>query len=117
MLLDPVPLSTYYFVGALSAKKLTMTNDPALVHHLTACDLFIGASASPAKRRQRKATPAAALKAARKAGPARVEIVDGKIVIALAGESAKPNGNSGGSSVFGANPWDTVLPGGDHGAD
>jgi hypothetical protein len=117
VLLELVPPLTYYFAGAPSAKKLTMTNDPALVHHLTAFDLFIGASASPAKRRQRKATLAAPLKAARKAGPDRVEIVDGKIVIALAGESAKPNGNSAGSSVSGANPWDIVLPGGDYGAD
>jgi hypothetical protein len=94
-----------------------MTDHPAHVDHLTSCDLVIGARAAPPKRRQRGATLAAALKAARKAGADRVEIVDGKIVIALAGEPAKPNGNSAGSSVPGANPWDIVLQGGDHGTD
>jgi hypothetical protein len=73
--------------------------------------------AAPLRRRQRRATLAAALKAARQAGADRIEIVDGKIVIALAGESAKPNGNSAGPSVPGANPWDIVLQGGDHGTD
>ena len=69
-----------------------MTNDSAHVD-LTARDLVIGARSAPPKRRHRKPTLTTALKAARKAGADRVEIVDGKIVIALAGEPAKPNGN------------------------
>ena len=91
-----------------------MTNDSARVDHLTACDLVVGAHATPPKRRQRKPTLAAALKAARKAGADHVEIVDGKIVVALAGQPAKPTGNGAESSD--RNEWDVVLPGGDHGA-
>jgi hypothetical protein len=90
-----------------------MTNDSAHVHHLTACDLVIGARAAPPKRRHRKPTLAAALKAARKAGAARVEIVDGKIVIALVGETATGTDTA---PDAGANEWDDVLPGGDRGA-
>jgi hypothetical protein len=94
-----------------------MTDHQARVHHLTACDLVIGAKAAPPKRRQRKPTLAAALKAARKAGADRVEIVDGRIVIALAGETAKPIGNGTAAPDLGPNPWDEALPGGDDGAD
>jgi hypothetical protein len=94
-----------------------MTDHRGRVHHLTACDLVIGPPAPPAKRRQRKPTLAAALRAARKAGADRVEIVEDRIVIALAGEAAKPIGNSTAAPDLGPNPWDDVLPGGDHGAD
>jgi hypothetical protein len=89
-----------------------MTN----VHPLTACDLIVGARTTPPKHRQRKQTLTTTLKAARKAGADRVEVVDGKIVIVLAGQPVKPNGNSASSSIL-SNPWDDVLPGGDHGAD
>jgi hypothetical protein len=80
--------------------------------HLTALDLVIGAQL---KRRPRKPSFASTLKAARKAGADRVEIVDSKIVIALASEPAKPMG-TGTAPDAGANEWDDVLPGGDHGA-
>jgi hypothetical protein len=83
---------------------------------IKACDLIIGAGAPP-KHRQRKQTLATALKAARKAGADRVEVVDGKIVIVLGGQPVKSSGNSAGSSIPDTNPWDDVLPGGDHGAD
>jgi hypothetical protein len=56
------------------------------IHHLTALDLVIGI---PPYRRLRKATLVSAIKAARRAGRAgadRVEVIDGRIVIALAGE-------------------------------
>ena len=82
-----------------------MTNDTAHVYHLTACDLVVGARAAAPKRRPRKPT----LKAARKAGADRVEIVDGKIVITLVGKTAtgtEPTPDAG------ANEWDDVLPGG-----
>jgi|HubBroStandDraft_6_1064221.scaffolds.fasta_scaffold2788943_1 hypothetical protein len=91
-------------------EKTAMTN----VHPLTGCDLIVGARTAPPKCRQREPTFTAALKAARKVGADRVEVVDGKIVIVLAGQSAKPNGNSASSSIL-SNPWDDVLPGGDHG--
>jgi hypothetical protein len=87
-----------------------MTN----VHPLTASDLIVGARTEPTKCRQREPTFPAALKAARKVGADRVEVVDGKIVIVLTGKPAKPNGNSASSSIL-SNPWDDVLPGGDHG--
>lgn len=91
-------------------EKTAMTN----VHPLTGCDLIVGARTTPPKCRQREPTFTAALKAARKVGAERVEVVDGKIVIVLAGQSAKPNGNSASSSIL-SNPWDDVLPGGDRG--
>lgn len=94
-----------------------MTEHRVSVHPIKACGLIIGAGAAPPKHRQRKQTLATALKAARKAGADRVEVVDGKIVIVLAGQPVKPNGNSAGSSLPDTNPWDDVLPGGDNGAD
>jgi hypothetical protein len=81
--------------------------------HLTALDLVIGAQP---KRRPRKPSFASTLKAARKAGADRVEMVDGKIVIALASEPAKPKGAGTAAPDTGANEWDDVLSGGDHGA-
>jgi hypothetical protein len=91
-----------------------MTNDSANVNHLTSCDLIVGAPAAPPKRRPRKPSLASTLKAARKAGADHVTI--GEIVIALAGETAKPTGNSTAAPDTGANEWDDVLPGGDDGA-
>jgi hypothetical protein len=90
-----------------------MTNDSAHVHHLIACGLVIGARAAPPKRRQRKPTLTAALKAARRAGADRVEIVDGKIVIALVGKTATGTDTA---PDAGASEWDDVLAGGDDGA-
>jgi hypothetical protein len=90
-----------------------MTNDSAGVNHLTGCDLIVGAPAAPPKRRPRKPSLASTLKAARKAGADHVEIIDGKIVIALAGEPVKPTGN--GARSPDRNEWDAILPGGDHG--
>jgi hypothetical protein len=87
------------------------------VHPLKACDLIIGAGSDPPKHRQRKQTLTTALKAARKAGADRVEVVDGKIVIVLAGRPVNSSGNSASSSIPVTNPWDDVLPGGNHGAD
>jgi hypothetical protein len=89
-----------------------MTN----VYPLTACDLIVGARTAPPKRRQRKPTLTAALKAARKAGADHVEIVDGRIVIALAGEKATPTGTGTAAPDTVANEWDDLLPGGGHGA-
>jgi len=90
-----------------------MTNDFAHVHHLTACDLVVSGRAGAPKRRLRKPTLTAALKAARRAGADRVEIVDGKIVITLVGKTAT---GTDPAPDAGANEWDDVLPGGDHGA-
>jgi hypothetical protein len=50
--------------------------------------------------------------AARRAGADRVEIVDGKIVITLVGKTATGTD----PAPAGANEWDDVLPGSDHGA-
>jgi hypothetical protein len=89
-----------------------MTEHRVSVHPIKASDLIIGAGAAPPKS-QLKQMLATALKAARKAGADRVE-VDGRIVIVLARQPVKPNGNSASSSIL-SNPWDDVLPGGDHG--
>jgi hypothetical protein len=89
-----------------------MTNDSVHVD-LTARDLVIGARGALPNHPTFTAALRAALRAARKAGADRVEIVDGRIVIAL----AKSNGNPPGSCVPDANPWDSVLPGGGDGAD
>jgi hypothetical protein len=85
------------------------------VHSIEASDLVIGASAAPPKNRQPKSMLPTALKAARRVGADRVEVVNGKIVIFLAGRPLKPNGNS--TSSPDSNPWDDVLPGDDRGAD
>jgi hypothetical protein len=82
------------------------------VHHLKAENFAIGARSS-APRGPRKPSLASTLKAARKAGAGHVEIIDGKIVIALAGEPVKPTGNDARSPD--RNEWDAILPGGDHG--
>jgi hypothetical protein len=108
-----VPPRAYYFGAAPSAKKTAMTNDFTHVHHLTACDLVVSARAAAPKRRPRKPTLTATLKAARRAGADRVEIVDGKIVITLVGKTAT---GTDPPPDAGANEWDDVLPGGDHGA-
>jgi hypothetical protein len=91
-----------------------MTEHRVSVHPIKASDLIIGAGAAPPKNLWSKQMLATALKAARKAGADRVEVVDGKIVIVLAGQPVKRNGNSASSSIL-SNPWDDVLPGGDHG--
>jgi hypothetical protein len=93
-----------------------MTNDSANVNHLTSCDLVLGAPAAPPKRRPRKPSLASALKAARKAGADRVEILDNKIVIPLASDPAKPKSTSTAASDSVANEWDDLLLGGDDGA-
>jgi hypothetical protein len=85
----------------------------SIPYHMTALDLVIGAQP---KRRPRKRSFASTLKAARKAGADRVEILDNKIVIPLASEPAKPKSTSTAAPDSGANEWDDVLPGGDDGA-
>jgi hypothetical protein len=84
------------------------------VHPLIAHDLVIAGGAPPLRRRPRKPSLASTLKAARKAGADHVTI--GEIVIALAGETAKPTGNGTAAPNTDANEWDDVLPGGDRGA-
>ena len=81
--------------------------------HMTALDLVVGAQS---KRRPRKPSFASTLKAARKAGADRVEILDNKIVIPLASDPAKPKSTSTAAPDSVANEWDDLLPGGDDGA-
>lgn len=95
-------------MGGDGYRETKMTND-SNVHQLTAVDLVVGTSAAPKHRRRRRSL-ASTLKAARKAGAGHVELTEDKVVIALAGEPAEPQGSPD------RNEWDEVLPGGDRGA-
>jgi hypothetical protein len=87
-----------------------MTNES--IHHLQAISLVVGTPAA-VKHRQRRRSLASTLKAARKAGAGHVELINNKVVIALAGEP--PDAREAGPVV--SNEWDEVLPGGLHGTD
>jgi hypothetical protein len=67
------------------------------------------------RRHHRRQAPqrslASTLKAARKAGAGHVEVIDDKVVIALAGEPP----NAGEADAVVSNEWDEVLPGGQNG--
>jgi hypothetical protein len=93
----------------LQITENAMTNES--IHQLSAISLVVGTLAA-VKHRQRRRSLASTLKAARKAGAGHVELIDNKVVIALAG---KPPDTRAGPVV--SNEWDEVLPGGLHGTD
>ena len=86
-----------------------MTSQSAL-HHFAAVNLVVGTPAA-VKHRHRRRSLASTLKAARKAGAGHVELIDDKVVIALAGEPP----NAGEADAVVSNEWDEVLPGGRNG--